>query len=133
MHCNFMRDSIAKGVSIGLHKTGNGGANVMMKNKLIFWVSLAAAVSVAATGCGRSRGGADVVVKESETELQTQAQAPQGASWTCSCGSVNTGKFCPNCGAPKPAQAANACPNCGFIIPDPSNPPKFCPECGNKL
>ena len=48
----------------------------MMKNKLIFWVSLAAAVSVAATGCGRSRGGADVVVKESETELQTQAQAP---------------------------------------------------------
>ena len=70
-----MRDSIAKGVSIGLYKTGNGGANVMMKNKLIFWVSLAAAVSVAATGCGRSRGGADVVVKESETELQTQAQA----------------------------------------------------------
>ena len=64
---------------------------------------------------------------------QTQAQAPQGASWTCSCGSVNTGKFCPNCGAPKPAQAANACPNCGFIIPDPSNPPKFCPECGTKL
>ena len=49
---------------------------------------------------------------------QTQAQAPQGASWTCSCGSVNTGKFCPNC---------------GFIIPDPSNPPKFCPECGTKL
>ena len=64
---------------------------------------------------------------------QAQPQAPQGASWTCSCGSVNTGKFCPNCGAQKPAQAANACPNCGYIIPDPSNPPKFCPECGTKL
>ena len=64
---------------------------------------------------------------------QAQPQAPQGATWTCSCGSVNTGKFCPNCGAQKPAQAANACPNCGYIIPDPSNPPKFCPECGTKL
>ena len=29
----------------------------MLKNKLLFWVSLAAAVSMAATGCGRSRGG----------------------------------------------------------------------------
>ena len=46
----------------------------MLKNKLLFWVSLAAAVSMAATGCGRSRGGADVVVRESETEPQTQAQ-----------------------------------------------------------
>lgn len=71
-----MRDSIAKGVSIGLNKAADGGANVMMKNKIIFWVSLAAAVSVAATGCGRSRGGADVVVRESETEVQTQAQVP---------------------------------------------------------
>ena len=52
----------------------------MMKNKLIFWVSLTAAISMAVAGCGKSRGGADVVVKESETELQTQAQIPVAVS-----------------------------------------------------
>lgn len=31
--------------------------------------------------------------------------APAG-SWTCSCGAVNTGNFCPTCGSPKPAPAA---------------------------
>ena len=26
------------------------------------------------------------------------AQKPEPATWTCSCGAVNTGKFCPECG-----------------------------------
>ncbi|MBR1876813.1 MAG: SPFH domain-containing protein [Lachnospiraceae bacterium] len=33
------------------------------------------------------------------------APSPQpaaGAGWTCSCGTVNTGNFCSNCGSPKP-------------------------------
>ena len=66
--------------------------------------------------------------------VNAYAQQAQAAnSWTCSCGSVNTGKFCPNCGSPKPEQAAGAfCPNCGQAL-DPANPPKFCPNCGNKI
>ena len=47
--------------------------------------------------------------------------------WVCSCGAKNTGKFCSECGKPKPA---GKCPNCGFVPADPANPPKFCPECG---
>ena len=29
-------------------------------------------------------------------------QQPSGDTWTCTCGAVNTGKFCPNCGKPRP-------------------------------
>ena len=33
---------------------------------------------------------------------QQQAQAAANSSWTCSCGTSNTGKFCANCGKQKP-------------------------------
>lgn len=53
-------------------------------------------------------------------------------SWTCSCGTVNTGKFCQECGKPKPAGAPRyKCNKCGWQPEDPAHPPKFCPECGD--
>ena len=52
--------------------------------------------------------------------------------WTCSCGAVNKGKFCMECGQKKPAGALlYRCDKCGWEPADPSNPPKFCPECGD--
>jgi len=52
--------------------------------------------------------------------------------WTCDCGAVNQGKFCQNCGKPKPAGAPLfRCDKCGWTPADPHNPPKFCPECGD--
>ena len=62
-----------------------------------------------------------------------QPAAPAGDSWTCACGNVATGKFCPECGAKKPeppkasAEGAWTCPTCGA-----SNKGKFCAECGTK-
>ena len=52
--------------------------------------------------------------------------------WTCKCGAVNKGKFCQECGSPKPAGAPlYKCDKCGWVPADPHNPPKFCPECGD--
>ncbi len=60
------------------------------------------------------------------------APKPAATGWTCSCGSVNKGKFCPNCGAKKPAEAPlYKCDKCGWEPEDPKNPPRFCPECGD--
>ena len=54
--------------------------------------------------------------------------------WTCACGAVNKGKFCPECGAKKPADALiYKCDKCGWEPEDPKNPPRFCPECGDKF
>ncbi len=46
-----------------------------------------------------------------------------GGAWTCGCGHVNTGKFCSECGAPKPAGPWTC--SCGTV-----NSGKFCSECG---
>lgn len=57
---------------------------------------------------------------------------PSEAGWTCSCGTVNQGKFCQNCGSKKPAGAPiYKCDKCGWAPEDPANPPRFCQECGD--
>jgi len=47
-------------------------------------------------------------------------------NWKCTCGTVNTGKFCMECGKPKEKK----CPKCETIN---SSETKFCKECGEKL
>lgn len=49
--------------------------------------------------------------------------AQQAAGWTCSCGQVNSGKFCSNCG--KPAPSTDWTCSCGQV-----NSGNFCSNCG---
>ena len=64
--------------------------------------------------------------------MECGSPKPAADGWTCSCGTVNKGKFCQECGKPKPAGALlYKCDKCGWEPEDPAHPPKFCPECGD--
>ena len=62
---------------------------------------------------------------------QPQQPAAPAGGWTCpSCGAVNTGNFCSECGGKKPdAPKKRFCGNCGAQLTEGQ---KFCPECGTK-
>ena len=64
-----------------------------------------------------------------QQQQQQAAPAPAADSWTCSCGTSNTGKFCNNCGAkkPEPKPANGWTCSCGATVSG-----NFCPECGAK-
>ena len=85
---------------------------------------------------GNFMGGASSVnyqqmqMQQQQQQMQQQAAAAPAAApadqWTCSCGAVNTGKFCSECGNPRPAADKWIC-ECGA-----ENTGKFCSECGSK-
>ncbi len=61
---------------------------------------------------------------QQQAQAAPQMAAPSAGSWTCSCGNVNTGNFCPNCGSKKP-DAGWTC-SCGTV-----NTGNFCTQCGS--
>ncbi len=112
---------------------------------------------------GMNAQGLFQMAQQQAQQAQQAPQAPQTPvnGWTCSCGAVNTGKFCTNCASPKPAPAGTwtcscgtanlskfcqecgkprpagapvyQCDKCGWKPEDPEHPPRFCPECGDRF
>lgn len=79
-------------------------------------------------GMGMNAGGnfAAAASASNQAQMERQAkEAPKADGWTCSCGHVNGGKFCSECGKPKPAVADGWTCSCGA-----RNNGKFCSECG---
>lgn len=83
-----------------------------------------------------SQNNQEQIKEQKEQQAQQQKASTQGETWTCpKCGTENTGKFCSNCGEPKPQPAAAAkiqmkCSECGEIVDLSNGVPKFCPHCG---
>ena len=56
-------------------------------------------------------------------QMKAQKEATTAGGWVCSCGAKNTGRFCAECGKPKPEEGWTC--SCGA-----KNTGKFCSECG---
>ena len=111
-------------------------------------------------GMAQQAGGinAQSLFAMGQQQPKPQPDAPKAAAWKCACGAENTGKFCTECGAAKPAEGWTCpkcgkvnkgkfcmecgekkpageplykCDKCGWEPKDPHHPPKFCPECGD--
>lgn len=82
-------------------------------------------------GMGAAGGFMQSASATNAAQMQAQAQASKekedANAWTCSCGKKNTGNFCSECGAKKPAPANSWTCSCGKV-----NTGKFCSECGAK-
>ena len=77
-------------------------------------------------GGGSGVGSVFDMIGRNQQQQQAQPQQQAANGWTCSCGhSGNTGKFCAECGKPKPAPAGEWTCECGA-----KNTGKFCSECG---
>lgn len=86
-------------------------------------------------GFGMNAGGSFMAAASESNNRAMQNAKPAASehsanSWKCECGSVNTGKFCPECGKPRPAEEKGwFCTECGTKNEARA---KFCAECGHK-
>ena len=125
----YMAKNVAEGINAAGHNTG-GAMNAFL------------GMGMAQNMGGNVMGGymqnpqyvnQNAPMQQQAPQQQAQAAPAQAApegGWTCSCGTVNTGKFCTECGGKKPdAPKKRFCGNCGAQLNEGQ---KFCPECGTK-
>ena len=74
-----------------------------------------------------SASNAQQMQQNQQAAQQAAAQVQAENSWTCTCGTSNTGNFCTNCGGKKPAPTGSWTCSCGAV-----NTGNFCTNCGNK-
>lgn len=107
----FTQSAVASGIQAAGSNTQGAGAAFM------------------GMGMGMNAAGA-FMSSASQTNMQQmqmqsqQTAGAQPAGWTCSCGAVNSGNFCTNCGKPRPAEGSWTC-SCGAV-----NTGNFCTNCG---
>ena len=115
----YVQSSIAKGMQAAGSNTAGAGQAFM-------------AMGMGMQGAGGFMSSASATnAQQMQMQQQAAQQAQQAAAapangWTCSCGATNTGKFCTNCGSPKPAPAESWTCSCGA-----TNTGKFCTNCGS--
>ncbi len=87
-----------------------------------------AAAPAAAAGWACSCGHTGNTGKFCANCGQPKPEPKPAGGWDCACGAKgNTGKFCANCGKPQPAAPAGWTCSCGSV-----NQGQFCPNCGSR-
>jgi membrane protease subunit (stomatin/prohibitin family) len=76
-------------------------------------------------GIGMGQGGGFMAAASETNRQQMAAERTKKDGWTCSCGAVNSGKFCSECGKARPVANSGWTCSCGAV-----NSGKFCSECG---
>ena len=162
-----MEDAMTAGqnpfMMAGLDATSMAEARVAAANNtagaMTGFMGMGMAGGVMGNGFSSAQNMYQMGVQQQQQQAAAAAPAAETDGWKCSCGATATGKFCPECGSPKPAQAEGwtcscgkvnkgkfcsecgakkppeellyRCDKCGWEPEDPKNPPKFCPECGD--
>ncbi len=143
---------VQKAYAAGLGQMGSNGGGSGLGDVANLGVALGAMSGV----IGMTKEAVSpLFVKQNQPE-SIPVSAPEPDGWDCVCGQKGiTGKFCPECGSPKPAPietwncscgkkgiTSKFCPECGSPKPAPietwdcscgkkSITSKFCPECGS--
>ena len=79
----------------------------------------------AAMNAGSNAGSFFQMADQQRAAAPQPGAAPPQTGWTCACNTVNTGRFCSECGTPQPQPAGTWTCACGT-----ANQGRFCAECG---
>jgi membrane protease subunit (stomatin/prohibitin family) len=114
----YVQGSVARGMeAAGSNKAGAGQAFMAMG----MGMNQAGGFMASASATNAQQ----MQMQQQQVAAQQAAQQQAAGSWRCTCGTTNTGKFCTECGAQKPAPAGSWKCACGA-----TNTGKFCTECG---
>ncbi|MBO7709741.1 MAG: SPFH domain-containing protein [Lachnospiraceae bacterium] len=115
----FVQSAVASGIQAAGSNTAGAATGFM-------GVNMGMAAAGGFMGSASQNNIQQMQMQQQQMQQQAAAAAPAAGSWTCECGAVNTGKFCPECGKARPADGPWICQKCGT-----QNTGKFCAECGS--
>ncbi len=116
----YMQSAVARGLEAAGSNANGSAAGYMGMG---FGMQAAGAAMGAASAANMQQMNMNQMNQSMQAQPQNYQQAAGGSTWTCGCGAVNTGKFCSECGSPKPSGSWTC--SCGSV-----NTGKFCSECG---
>jgi membrane protease subunit (stomatin/prohibitin family) len=116
---SYMQSAVARGLEAAGSNANGSTAGYMGMN---FGMQAAGSMMGAASAVNMQQMQRNEAA--AQNQVQSAAQVKPVGSWLCECGTENTGKFCCECGKPRPQPQSWTC-ECGTV-----NTGKFCSECG---
>lgn len=123
---NVMRGMAVKNITEGIRDAGSNSAGSMAGFMGVGMGMNAMNQTMAGlSGLQTGAAAAKTQMPQSAPAAQAAGAAETADGWKCECGHTNTGKFCSECGKPRPVQEESWVCECGH-----TNTGKFCSECG---